>query len=345
MGPSVPPGEGQAAWTLFLAREACAPQLRRVAGGDAPPPLVEAAVADAQLILLLRAELSAVLAEAARIGVRPVVLKGGAMLHDPARAVRAKDIDLLVTPADGVALAAALDAAGWEAVGAATLHHLAPRRRPGHPPIEIHTTSGGASVGLGVETESRAVGHPAAPAARWLAPEDRVRQLALHQAVQHAAYRGRLRDLLLLAEALKATTAPEPAQWGLSDADLVPVQRVLAMAGAIGAGAVAEDPFEELAAIWYEMDRAAAGRPATRLRAGLAHWIFDFAGEGGGWRERWRRSWIWRREARSGELLRRFLRLFWLPPFVALGWSAAHLQRSRARRAIRLLDQGPQGGQ
>jgi hypothetical protein len=131
-----PPAEGDGSWRLFLAREACALRLKgRMAAADLPPVLAAAADEEAQILLLLRAELQEVLAVAAPLGITPVILKGGAALHDPSRAVSAKDLDLLLPDDQGRRLLAALDAAGWRSFGGGTGLHFAERVREGRPPM------------------------------------------------------------------------------------------------------------------------------------------------------------------------------------------------------------------
>lgn len=348
-----PPPASPAGWSLFLGREACALRLRVAAGDAAPAPLRAAADTDAQHILLLRAELHDLLAHAGSLGLRPIILKGGAALDDPTSALRAKDIDLLLDPVGARTLIAALDSHGWKAAGPGSGHHFAERVRAGRPPVEVHTTEGGALVGLGAEVETRAVPHPAFPNARLLAPADRVRQLVIHQTIQHSAYRGRLRDLLLLADALGSGPDPTPSSWGLDAAELVAAQEVIAMANALRRRTVPTDHFEAIAALWYGMDLAAAGRAPTPFRQSMANWVFDLAiGDGTGW-HRWQRSWTSHLDDRTWfaplvplerhapgvvRYLRITARALWLPPMIARAWFTARRVGARARAAVALLD-------
>jgi putative nucleotidyltransferase-like protein len=349
--PSTPPTASPKAWALFLGRESCALRLRIAAGDQAPPSLRAAADADAQLILLLRAELTDVLTVAVGAGVRPIILKGGAALLDPLRAVRAKDIDLLLADGGARTMIAALDSAGWQSLGGGSGHHFAERCRPGRPPVEVHTSEGGESVGLGAGAERRAVDHPTLSSARLLAPADRVRQLVIHQTIQHVGYRGRLRDLLLLSDALLPGDDPDPALWGLGGGELDSARGVLQMAGALRDHTPPKERFEELAALWYSMDLSASGVEVSPIRRTMANWAFDFAVGGDAVGYRWRYSWGARLEDRSWfdgfkplepfprlhRAARGVARLVWLPPIVLGAWIVARRELGRARAAVASL--------
>jgi hypothetical protein len=330
-----PPEESEESWRLFLAREACAPRLKgRMHRSDVPPVLAAAADRDSQMVLALRVELHDVVALARRLGVAPIVLKGGAALHDPPRALFARDLDLLLPPEEAGQLLAAMAEAGWRSEGRGPSHHYADRARAGAPPIEIHPAGVGEEVQLGTDAVGRAIPHPALPGARLLAPADQVRHVACHQTVQHSSHRGRLRDLFLLADALtELGTAPAPLEWHLADGERAPVEATLAMADALARSTPVEDRFVEVAAIWYQLDAAATGDPLTTLQRFGGRWLFDIAAGGAAVRRRWRLMTADQLDTDHPYIVRMGRLLFVLPIF-ALGWFRLRRLRSGARAAL-----------
>lgn len=339
--PEVPPS----AWRLFLAREACAAPLRSRLGAAAPPPVRLATEGDLRQILLLRAELDAVLQLADAIGVAPVVLKGGAVLHRPSEAMWAKDIDLLLAPGDAHRLVDALDAAGWKPETAGTGRHFGERVRPGSPPVEVH-----AADTEQLQLLARAGPHPALPAARLLRPEDQIRWVLVHQVAEHPSHRGRLRDLALLALALDGSPAlPALDAWHLPSHQRAPARGVLEMAAGISDRHPVRDHFPLEAAIWYEMDRASGRRRPTRLQRASATWVFALAAGTGAARDLWERSWEHRLEnagwgGRYGGQVRAAARAIWILPVIGWSWVAAQFRRRSAARALVRLDQRGERG-
>lgn len=349
-----PPPASAVGWTLFLAREGCAPRLLALAGTRAPTELRSAAAADAQIILLLRAELQAIMVVAARLGIVPVLLKGGAALHDGARAVRAKDIDLLLSPAEAHALASALDTDGWRPHGGGSRNHLAERVRDGGPPVELHTTDAAAGPHLSAAALARARPHPTLPGLRLLHPDDQVRHLAIHQTIEHAAYRGRLRDLLLLGDALADSSGDDLIEgWGLPPHQRAPVAEVIDVARALHDHRSPRDPFETIAAAWYLLDAEMTGRGTSGLRRLHAIWTFEYLVGGGAPGDHWRAAWDQRLDERSnlpllgalgashpaiGKVLRQGARAIYLPVLVASAKVNALRLRSRAATLVATLD-------
>lgn len=353
--PTPPPQVPDESWHLFLAREACALRLVRVVGSAAPPLLRDAADREAQNVLALRAELVELLALARKSGLSPIVLKGGAMLDDPARSVGAKDIDLLLDTDDGIRFAAILDASGWQPIARGGAgHHLAERFRPGCPPVEIHTVASEALNELGSGAVSRAIPHPHHPGARLLAPADQVAHVAIHQTAQHVSHRGRLRDLLLLADALGAgAVRADPRDW-ISGATALPaLEQALTMARALAEGRTVTDHFAGIAVLWYRMDQTAPARP-SRFHRNMMYWIYDLFVADGAATAHWQRSWGARAEERSSiaalrwlehhvppaSALRAFARRLWLPPVVAAAWWKARRERAIAQVTIAALHPG-----
>jgi hypothetical protein len=353
--PSAPPTVPEGSWRLFLAREGCALRLTRRLGPLAPEGLRAEGDREAQVVLALRAELQEILEVARGAGISPVILKGGATLDDPERGVGAKDIDLFLPAPEGQRLAALLDARGWRPLPrGGALHHLAERFRPGRPPVEIHTPEGTEVNGLGPAAERRAVAHPHLAGARLLAPADRVAHLAVHQAVQHVSHRGRIRDLLLLADALDpALPLPDPREWEGGGAAHRALTETLAMARSLAEGRGIEDRFADVAVLWYRMDQQAPARPG-RFHRNLMYWIYDLFVADGAARAHWDRSWRGRQDERSSiaalrwleaevpstARLRALARGLWLPPVIAAAWWKARQEREIARETIAALGSG-----
>lgn len=205
------PAADPAAWSLFLRVEGCAVPLRkamRAAGahaGAGEAQLDELAVAESQRVLSARMQVARVDRLAAREGWRIAVLKGGVALQG-ARPLDVVDLDLLVEPAHAPPLLDALRAAGYAAYGEDHVagprdHHYAPRYVPGSIPVEVHFRIGE------METEedllASAVPLEGTRALLRLAPADHLRHLLLHAVAHHPSRRGRLRDLLLIASAVR----------------------------------------------------------------------------------------------------------------------------------------------
>jgi hypothetical protein len=301
---------------------------------DIPPVLAAAADRDTQMVLALRVELNDLVALARRLGCSPVVLKGGAALHDPSRALFARDLDLLLPSDDARALVEAMAEAGWHSKGRGPSHHYADRARAGAPPIEIHPAGVGEEVRLDAECVARSVAHPALPGARLLAPTDQVRHVAYHQTVQHSSHRGRLRDLFLLADALTELGAsPSPTEWHLEEGELAPIEATLAMADALARSTPVEDRFAEMAAIWYQLDAEASGDPLTTLQRFGGRWLFDIAAGRAAMRRRLRLTTADQLDT-SHPYIVRAGRLLFLLPIIALGWLRVRRLKSGAREAL-----------
>jgi hypothetical protein len=204
------------------------------------------------VVLAARAQLRRVGVLARDAGLEVVVLKGGVPLLRGADGPRLMDVDLLARPADAAALAARLDAAGHQAHGRAAAHRLAVRAAEHEMPVEIHTVV----PGLSTDVWARVRPVPGS-ALRVLHPADHLLFLLQHSAVQHVDRRGRLRDLLVMAEAL-AHCAPadldEVRAALAADRHGGVLARQLEMAQALAGGGPVRDPFELTAAGTYLMD-------------------------------------------------------------------------------------------
>lgn len=205
------------AWLVFLRVEACAVPLRnalRAAGvhaGAGEAELDRAATTESQRVLSARAQVATLDRLAAREGWRIAVLKGGVALR-AASPLDVGDLDLLVDPAHAPALLAALQAAGYAAHGEDHAepgprdHHYAPRWIPQTIPVEVHFRIG--EMEPGADLLGAAVPLEGARALLRLAPADHLRHLLLHTVAHHPHRRGRLRDLLLIAGAVRALGEP-----------------------------------------------------------------------------------------------------------------------------------------
>jgi hypothetical protein len=285
-----------------------------------------------------------VLGIAAGVGIAPVVLKGGTTFHQGDRALWAKDIDLLLTRDDGVRLARALEAAGWRPFAGSTPHHLAPLRRPDRPPVELHLALTGSTGPLSEGAVERSTPLAGLPGARCLAPADQIEHVTTHQAIEHPGYRGRLRDLFLLADAVgKTTAAPETTAWRISNAASRPVGMTTQMALELVRGEIVTDRFESVAATWYLLDHR--GPLPIDRRAGqvLNLWTTAFIVGDGAATDLWAASWEKRADG-GGDglraLLRSLVRMIWLPPLVTAGWWRARGIERTIERLLRAVDQG-----
>jgi hypothetical protein len=206
-----PPDASQAGWSLFLRGEQCALALSaRGAGGDETPAgqMVQSfAVTESRTVLLARARMRRLEALARAQGLRILVLKGGVPLLHGAGGPRLLDVDVLCSPADAAAVAAELDRAGYQVYGSPAAHRLAVRAADNDIPVEIHTSV----PGLSGPVWERARPVPGSPLL-VLHPADHLLHLVLHSVVQHADRRGRLRELLLMADAIERCTPGELAQ-------------------------------------------------------------------------------------------------------------------------------------
>ncbi|HEY7768983.1 nucleotidyltransferase family protein [Longimicrobium sp.] len=257
--PLPPPPVSPAGWGLFLGVERCALALAaRGAAADDPAgsrAIRAQAVDESRSVLSARAELRR-LGQAVRgPGVSLVVLKGAAPLLYGGRQVPMQDVDVLGTPAAARAVAEALDRSGFQGQGRAASHRLAVRTQEAGLPVEIHTTA----PGLPPAALDRAVPVAHSPL-RVLHPADHLLHLLVHSAVHHPDRRGRLRDLLLIADAV-ARCAPGDLHAvraaAAREAQAAPVTAQLERAVAIANGAgVGADGFALTAAGSYLMTEA-----------------------------------------------------------------------------------------
>jgi len=255
--PAPPPDVPAAAWECFFRIEQCALATSGRAGlalaGEAAAIVNEHARAESRMVLSARAQMRRLSALARACGARVVVLKGGVALLRGGGGPRLMDVDLLASPADAAALVERLDAAGYRAHGRAAAHRLEVRAAEHDVPLEIHTAVPGLP---GEAVWERLRPAPDGSALFILHPADHLHYLLLHSVVQHADRRGRLRDLLLAAEALDHCTPEDVRDVSAAlaadrHAEVLAAQ--LRMADAIRSRTGTRDRFELTAAGAYLM--------------------------------------------------------------------------------------------
>jgi hypothetical protein len=268
-----PPLVEAAAWGIFLARERCASMLP-----SGPAAVGARAVEDARRSLAARAQLARIGEWLAPAGIEAVVLKGG-LTAALGGTLDLADVDLLVSPDRAHEVATLLERAeglervGEDArVGGRGMTHLAPRVASGSIPVEVHF-----AVHHLPDVDAargRAVPLPGLPPLRRLAPPDHLRHLVVHSALQHRERRGRLRDLVLICDAVSACDPAEltGVRAALGDGPAVaPARALLAMAIELAEGRPFQDRFRRTAAAGYLLTARGRGRsPAFDRRVTAA---------------------------------------------------------------------------
>jgi hypothetical protein len=260
-----PPLVEDAAWRIFLARERCASMLP-----SGPAAVGARAVEEARRSLAARAQLARIGELLAAAGIEAVVLKGG-VTAALGGTLDLADVDLLVSPdrAHDVAVllerAEGLERVGEDArVGGRGMTHLAPRVASGSIPVEVHFAL---HHFPDVEAaRSQAVPLAGLPSLRRLAPPDHLRHLVVHSALQHRERCGRLRDLVLICDAVRGCAPAELAgvRAALGERPAVaPARAVLAMAVELADGRPVQDCFRSTAAAGYLLAARGPGRSAA----------------------------------------------------------------------------------
>jgi hypothetical protein len=210
--------------------------------------------------------------------------------------------------------------------------------------VELHLATAGAVGPLSAGAVERAVPLAGVPGARRLAPTDQVEHVTLHQTVDHPGYRGRLRDLFLLADAYsEPTPAVDTAGWTFPAAAERQVVEVSEMAREIAHSQAVTDRFQEVAATWYLLDHRGPLPIDRRAAQVLNLWTTAFVVEGGATAELWGSS--WKERAEGGGLglraiLRTLARALWLPPLAVAGWWRARGLRQEIERLLPSVDEG-----
>jgi len=273
-------------WQLFLRAERCAIPLEqslqahgRLASLAAEVrAIIRQHVVDEQTrVLSARSQLQHLGRIAAAEGWRPAVLKGGLCAVQGDAPVDLTDVDILLPPGPAEDMAHALDTRGYRAIFS-TAQHLGARILPGGLAVEVH-----------LSLESDGTPPPAevwaglAPIAGYaglyrLSPADHLWHVLRHAVVDHPNRRGRIRDLLVIADAVTACGPEELAHvQALADRHdyAPPLREVLAVALSIAGGTIPHDPFRSLALGHYSLRRVIGGLPVSAaLARDLAEWTF-----------------------------------------------------------------------
>jgi hypothetical protein len=237
---SPPPAASVDGWQTFLTAERCAaPLLRRLEAGGraatlpagAESVLRAAALRELQRSLSARGQLQRVASFAAETGRRYLVMKGGVALLAGAQ-TDVLDVDVLSDAAAAQALCDHLDARGFRPFSLPAHQHLSPRYEAGAVQVEAHTSMDGCPAAA--ELFATALPIAGLPGLLRASATEHLWMLLVHSAGYHPERRGRIRDLLLLRDALAACP---PAggevvrQRALAHPEGEALQAVLARAG------------------------------------------------------------------------------------------------------------------
>src|SRR5262245_33125871 len=191
------------AWRVFLAIEQCAVTLRPLLPADGEfPELERFATADLQRSLAARSQLASIAALALEKSWKIVVLKGCVSIVE-GRYSFLQDIDLLVSPELAREVAGKIRSRlGLSPGGRLKTRHLPTMGGPDALPVEVHFSLDGQGGSDTQAAWSRIVPLPGVPGLWRLAPVDHCLHVLTHTVVDHPDRRGRLRDLLVLRDAL-----------------------------------------------------------------------------------------------------------------------------------------------
>ncbi|MEP7001577.1 MAG: nucleotidyltransferase family protein [bacterium] len=343
------------AWAFFLAAETCPRSLsaRLGAAASALPTgardvLQRAALAELQRVMAARAQLVVIDSLAERLGVEPVVLKGGVHAGDGGEAFDLGDLDVLLPHAEVAAFGRAL----VEQAGYVLEPQFGQFKLTGSLTVEVHD---GLEVGYGVDVVGGMESQPLRGFRRLrrLSPAAHVAYCIQHTTTKHPLRRGHLRDLLLVADALDDCSpseldAVERALNSAASHELYAatfaVAHAMTMHGPTSARA--SDPFMRIAAGKYAMALwFPKGSPAS-FPLLLDHIPHFFASPGDAWRlisgylrtgveeaSRWNFSFASRLSPRFAVVLGAAVRT----PYrlVALGYAGAVGMRIRMNYVVR----------
>jgi hypothetical protein len=199
------PGVAEDAWQLFLDVERCAAALRAApgSGGLRSAVLDQAATADMQRSLAARAQLVSLASLAKQVGWTVVVLKGSVAVAD-GRPNHLQDVDILVQPVRAGEVAREIATRlGLRPEGREKSRHLPILGGDAALPVEVHRSIDTRDTRLTERAWSRIIPLAGVPGLFRLSPVDHCLHLLTHVAIDHPDRRGRLRDALVLRDALK----------------------------------------------------------------------------------------------------------------------------------------------
>lgn len=349
-----------AAWDLFLRAERCgaraaealdrtgrigelSQEVRALLGQRRRFETVRALRGRAQL-----AELGSVAVER---GWRVLVLKGGVpLMRESPRVLDLADLDVVVSEAHVPDVEAWLDARSVGMGRYTSPRHGSARHVDRGLPVEVHHTTELSGLAMPDAAWDHAVS--LAPGLVALDPVEHAWFVLQHLTTTHYSRRGRIRDVLLLADALDACPAerwPELERRASADRFAGPVQAGLAMAAAVVRGERGADRFRSVAITRYCLHEALrrAGRVRTALEAHqIVEWVVAFQAGREERRVLWERALVpssgpstyrfigavERRSRRAGLLWRRASRLAHRAVLSALAWGIARGMAPMVRR-------------
>jgi len=268
-----PPAAGAAAWDVFLRTERCALALggaQRAVAGEAGDVLRSRTFIELKRVLSARGELARVAGLARTHGWSVAVLKGGTAVA-AGENVDLIDVDVLAAPGEAHAVSEALGELGYGALAGRGAHRVGIRGTRASIHIEIHTSVPGLDGDGDAHVPRRLEASPI-PGLGQLPAPDHLWYVLHHSAEQHPDRRGRLRELLVVAHAIRSCT---PAQLGEAERRVAAHPRAellrthLGMARAVAAReGPPRDAFRLTAAGNYLVDQWVRGWPAPAwLRA------------------------------------------------------------------------------
>jgi len=205
------------------------------------------------------------------------VLKGGLSALVGPGPVDLNDVDILLPEAAAAALATILDERGHGAIFS-TAQHLGARIMPNALPVEIHLSLDADGSPPAERVWRGLTPVPGCSGLHALAPADHLWHVLRHAVVDHPNRRGRLRDVIVVADAVAACGAEELT--GLKTRVdqheyATPLGDVLAMAHAMSTGVPTADRFRHLALAHYLVRQLTRRLPVSTARArDLAEWTF-----------------------------------------------------------------------
>lgn len=298
-------------WELFLRTERCANPLemalRRTGCEDlltepARRTLRREAEWERGRISSARRQLATIATWAEESDARPVVLRGGLPALGP-EGLDLNDVDVLLPMEAAHSLQVWLLELDDRRPGWAGRDHLRQLRQPGELAVEVHYALDGEEPDPGSGFWSRIREVPAAPGLWRLAPADHLWHVLTHQVVKHVPRRGRVRDLLLLRDALASCTPEEidvtrRRVRGHRLSDLLELALEHALRWAQGPGV--EDPYIDTALAGYLIARRKENRSKVYPTSGRTNlWVYALLAGPIERRAVWARIWT-RTEDQSG---------------------------------------------
>ena len=199
------PDAPEDAWRLFIAMERCASALRNALGarGTRSAILDQAATGEAQRSLSARAQLATLARMAGQRGWTVVALKGSVAAAE-GRPYYLQDVDILIPRAQAADVAREIGRElGLRPQGRMQSRHLPIMGGDDTLPVEVHLNIDTRGTRLTERAWWRVTPLAGVPGLFRLSPADHCLHLLTHVAIDHPDRRGRLRDSLLLRDALK----------------------------------------------------------------------------------------------------------------------------------------------